>query len=88
MGTINESGKTKYVLFLVIFLLGIGLVIFNKVNEKTYTVIVESGEGIWTTFDYIQCDSVDFVNKNEVYIWNNGSKTRILSDNTIRVKTK
>jgi hypothetical protein len=61
--------------------------IYLETNKKEFSVIVKSGEGIWTTEDWIRCDSANFVNTKEVLIWNNGSKTKIVSENVIRVKS-
>ena len=73
---------------LIIVLLSISVIfiIYIESIEKNYTVIVETGKGIWKTYDYIPCDSVNFITKKEVNFWNDGSKTRLLSENIIRVK--
>ena len=61
-------------------------IIYMRTNEKDYTVILETGKGIWKTYDYIPCDSVNFITKKEVNFWNNGVKTRLISENIIRLK--
>ena len=73
---------------LIIVLLSISLIfiIYLRTNEKDYTVILETGKGIWKTYDYIPCDSVNFITKKEVNFWNNGVKTRLISENIIRLK--
>jgi hypothetical protein len=80
--------KLNFTNKLIIVLLSISVIfiIYIESIEKNYTVIVETGKGIWKTYDYIPCDSVNFITKKEVNFWNDGSKTRLLSENIIRVK--
>jgi len=80
--------KLNFTNKLIIVLLSISVIfiIYIEYIEKNYTVIVETGKGIWKTYDYIPCDSVNFITKKEVNFWNDGSKTRLLSENIIRVK--
>jgi hypothetical protein len=80
--------KLNFTNKLIIVLLSISVIfiIYIESIEKNYTVIVETGKGIWKTYDYIPCDSVNFITKKEVNFWNNGVKTRLLSENIIRLK--
>tara|TARA_R110002153_G_scaffold6210_12_gene28532 strand:- start:5211 stop:5462 length:252 start_codon:yes stop_codon:yes gene_type:complete len=80
--------KLNFTNKLIIVLLSISVIfiIYIEYIEKNYTVIVETGKGIWKTYDYIPCDSVNFITKKEVNFWNNGVKTRLLSENIIRLK--
>jgi hypothetical protein len=80
--------KLNFTNKLIIVLLSISVIfiIYIEYIEKNYTVILETGKGIWKTYDYIPCDSVNFITKKEVNFWNNGVKTRLLSENIIRLK--
>tara|TARA_Y100000389_G_scaffold57108_2_gene53048 strand:+ start:7693 stop:7944 length:252 start_codon:yes stop_codon:yes gene_type:complete len=80
--------KLNFTNKLIIVLLSISVIfiIYIESIEKNYTVILETGKGVWKTYDYIPCDSVNFVTKKEVNFWNNGVKTRLLSENIIRLK--
>lgn len=73
---------------LIIVLLSISVIfiIYIESIEKNYTVILETGKGVWKTYDYIPCDSVNFITKKEVNFWNDGVKTRLISENIIRLK--
>lgn len=80
--------KLNFTNKLIIVLLSISVIfiIYIESIEKNYTVILETGKGVWKTYDYIPCDSVNFITKKEVNFWNNGVKTRLLSENIIRLK--
>lgn len=73
---------------LIIVLLSISVIfiIYIESIEKNYTVILETGKGVWKTYDYIPCDSVNFITKKEVNFWNDGVETRLISENIIRLK--
>ena len=60
--------KLNFTNKLIIVLLSISVIfiIYIESIEKNYTVIVETGKGIWKTYDYIPCDSVNFITKKEV----------------------
>jgi hypothetical protein len=80
--------KLNFTNKLIIVLLSISVIfiIYIESIEKNYTVILETGKGVWKTYDYIPCDSVNFITKKEVNFWNDGVKTRLISENIIRLK--
>ena len=63
------------------------LVTLSSCGGRKFNVRVCSGDGIAYTETWIECDSIQMLNRNEAFVWIDGQKMKIIGDRGIKPET-
>ena len=56
-------------------------------KEYPFTVIIKNSKGWSVNYNYIECDSFQFINNKEIWIWAEGTKMKAIAGNYVTVRS-